>query len=189
MGVPENPGARGVGGAGARGAFLLAVALVLGIVLLQKFDDKSAGGGAGADTTPKAKTSTTVAVKTSLIPTTTARPVRPPEQVKVLVSNGAGVDGFATKVKTFVEGFKYNALGAVNGTRTVEATLVEYAPDFEPEARVLATHLGLPASSVRPLEDSPPIAGDLRGADVLVVAGADIKFPGETATTSTTVRR
>lgn len=186
MGTPENAGARGVGGAGARGAFLLAVALVLGIVLLQKFD-KTGSGGLNVNTNPTPTTVTTRAVRTSLLPTSTTKAPRAPAEVKVLVANGTGTTGFAGKVTTLLQGAAYNALSPTDSSRTVDATLVEYKPDFEPEARAIAQLLMVPASALRPMEDTPPVAST-RDADVLVIAGPDIKLPGETASTTSTTR-
>jgi hypothetical protein len=177
-----------VGGAGARGAFLLAVALILGIVLLQKFDKTGGNGGLAVGTSPKATTTTTRPIRTSLLPTSTTRPPRAPAEVKVLVANGTGTTGFAGKVTSLLQGANYNVLSPTDSSRAVDATLVEYKPDFEPEARAVAQLLALPASAQRPMEDTPPVAST-RDADVLVIAGADIKLPGDTATTTSTIRR
>lgn len=196
MGTPENAGPRGggggtgSGGAGARGAVLLAVALVLGIVLLQKFDETDgAGTSVGVNAGPSATTSTTRRATVSVVPPTTSRAARAPDQVKVLVANGTGISGLAGRVTDLLKGANYNALSPVDATKLSEVTLVEYKPDFEPEARVVAQLLMLPGSALRPMEDSPPVL-DTRGADVIVIAGPDLKLPGDTAaTTSTTIRR
>ena len=41
---------------------------------------------------------------------------------------------------------------------------------------VLAQLLQLPLSSVRPLDDSTPVP-ETRGADIVVIAGADLRLP------------
>ena len=112
------------------------------------------------------------------------------EAVKVLVANGTGTSGLAGSVTNLLKASNYNALSPVDATKLVDITLVQYKPDFEPEARAIAQLLLLPASALRPMEDNPPVPS-LREADILVVAGPDIRLPGEGAagaTTSTTRR-
>ncbi len=182
MGTAEGPGPRPSGSAGARGAFLLAVALVLGIVLLQKFDtgqvpfSTSVDVDAGSVTTGRAPS-------VSVLPPTTSRAARPPDQVKVLAANASNIDGLAGKTTTFLTNNGYNALAPINATRSLDNSLVLYKPDFEPEARALAQLFGLPATAVKPLDDSAPV-NETRNADVVVVAGEDLRLPGDTTSTT-----
>ncbi len=189
MGSPERPDTRAVGAAGARGALLLAAALILGILILQQFDD----GGVpfsqqvtSDDTTATTRRQTSV----SVIPPTTGRPLRGNGEVKVLAANGTGTPGLAGKTSDFMRNLGYDVLQPTDATRVIETTLVEYNPEFEPEARALAQLMLLPASSVRPMEDNPPV-GDRRSADIIVIIGPDLRLPSESTgpTTSTTVRR
>ena len=66
--------------------------------------------------------------------------------------------------------------------------MVYYTPPVQAEARAIATILGVAA--VQPMPSPSPIR-DLRGADVLVMAGPDLaqKAGAGTTTTSTTARR
>jgi len=187
VGAAEGSGRTGAGGAGARGAFLLAVALVLGVVLLQKFDETEGGGTVDAGA-PIETTTTRRGASVSVAPPTTARALRPPEQVKVLVANGTGTSGLAGNVTNLLKGSNYNVLSPVDATKLVDITLVEYQPDFEAEARAIVTFLALPGSALRPMEDSPPV-NDARAADILVIAGPDLKLPGEGGAATPTTRR
>jgi hypothetical protein len=92
--------ARSVAFSAARGAALIGLAVVIGIVLLQVIDDGtsgpigdggsvSAGGTTDTTTTPANSTDTTA-------PTTAPAPLKPPAQVAVLVLNGSGRAGAAT---------------------------------------------------------------------------------------------
>lgn len=185
MGSSERPGVGATGSAGARGAFLLILAFVLGVLILQKFDDGgsapfSGSVSAGGTTTPV--TPTTRRPSVSVLPATTTRALRPNEQVKVLPANATDTQGLATKVGTLLTANNYNALAPTDATKKVDNTLVEYKPDLEPEARALAQLLVLPASSLRPMEDAPPV-GDARGADIIVIIGPDLRVPEATPTT------
>jgi hypothetical protein len=181
--VADGPGARPSGSAGARGAVLLVLAVVLGIVLLNKFDTGSvpfsqpveSNGGHTATTTRRLPS-------VSVVPTTTSRPPRPADQVKVLPANGTSTSGLGGRTGTFLSNNGYNALAPVDASRNLDTSLVLYSADFEPEARAVAQLLGLPASSVKALDANAPVP-DTRGADVVVVAGADLHLPSDTSTT------
>ena len=180
---PEQAGARAGGGTGARGALLLGAALVLGIVILQEFD--SPQFTTRVDTASPTTTTTRRQGSVSVVPTPTTKALRPADQVKVLAANGTVTSGLGARTTTLLQQQNYNALSPIDATRTVEATQVQYKPDFEAEARAVAQLLQLPASSVRVMEDSPPVA-DTRDADIVVIIGPDLTLPA--ATTSTTRR-
>jgi hypothetical protein len=165
---------RSAGGAALRGAGLLAVAVILGIILLRN------GGG-----DPYGKAVRTIA---SLPPevtvphptaTTITVPVRTPAQIKVLPANGTNTAGAGTTIFTRLKQAQYNVLAATNTTTQGSATasVVYYNPDFEREARVVAQLLGLPDSAVQPMPTPPPVA-DTRGADIVVVVGPDLAKEG-----------
>lgn len=172
---------RSAGMAAGRGAALLAVAVVLGIVLLNATDDGggqvTAGPSVTADTKGRGTTST---VPTS---TTTTLPARPPAEVKVLTVNGTDVKGAAGKARDILRTGGYNVLAPVTGTPG-PATTVYYAPTFDREAGAVAQALALPPGGVQPLPTPPPIA-DVRGTDVLVVVGPDLAARLITTTTTT----
>lgn len=187
-GGPSDPS----GGTSSRGLILLGVALFLGIVILNK--TQSDGGASTQVRSSTARTTTTKAGRSSTTaPPVTARPARPPVEIKVLPANGSGVAGLGVKVGDRLRAANYNVLAAVNtaGGKSITTSSVEYVADFEPEARAVAQALGLPASAVRALEASPPVA-DTKGADVLVLVGPDLNTAAATSTTtartSTTAR-
>jgi hypothetical protein len=162
-------------GVGAKGIVLVAAALLVGIVLLNKFDDSS------VPFTPRVNvqsgtTTTRRLPSVSIVPSTTLRAPRSPADVKVLVANGTSTTGLATKTADFLRRSNYNSLSPTDATKNLDATIVAYRADYESEARVLAQLLQVPLSAVRPLDDNTPVS-DNRGADVVVVAGSDIKVP------------
>jgi hypothetical protein len=180
LGSAEPPDARVSGSTGVRAAVLLTAAVLLGLLLLRQFDagtfEQSVDTGGTTDTTSREPT-------VSVIPNTTARPLRPPADVKVVAANGTSVSGLAAKTTEFMRQNGYNVLAPTDATRPIENSQVEYRQDFEPEARAVAQSLQLPASAVRPIESEPPVA-DTRSTDILVLIGDDLQLPGETTTTT-----
>ena len=186
---------RSAGMAAGRGAAVLFVAVVIGMLLLNRVDDPpgrrgSAGNGNGSGTE---ETTTTAAEP---VPTTV--PVRPPAEVKVLSANGTRVNGAAGRVRDALQAACYNVLSTIEVKQPVEARAVFFTPGFEREAQAVSQALKLPPTSVRPLP--PPNAlpvSDLRGANVVAVVGPELArqaaAPSSTTTTarrtSTTARR
>ncbi len=160
-------------GSPTRGIALVVVALVIGVILLRDddaattavavgtdtpvVDDDGGDGGDGTDTS-----STT---------TTTAAP-RPPSQVKVLVANGSSVNGAAGTQTDELEALGYVTATPGNAER-VPATVIYYTAGFEPEARALATQLGLAETAVAMLPAVAPV-DDLQLSNLLLVLGPDL---------------
>jgi hypothetical protein len=118
----------------------------------------------------------------SVVPTPTTRTLRPASDIKVLAANGTSTSGLGGRTTAVLQAQGYNALSPVDATKAVEATQVQYKPDYEAEARALAQFLQLPASSVRPMEDSPPVP-ETRDANIIVIVGSDLNLPTATSTT------
>jgi hypothetical protein len=179
---------RSAGGAALRGAGLLAIAVILGIILLRSGGGdpyatalKAAGSPSPEITVPR-PTATTITV-----------PVRQPAQIKVLPANGTNTAGAGTAIFTRLKQAQYDVLAATNTTNQGSATTsnVYFNPNFDREARVVAQLLGLPDSAVLPMPTPPPVS-DTRGADIIVVVGPDLaKEANPTPVTSppTTARR
>jgi hypothetical protein len=174
MGTTEEPGPPHQG-VGARGILLVAAAFLVGIVLLNRFD--SGSGPFTPDVDVETGTTTTRRQPTvTAQATTTLRQPRPPADVRVLPANGTNTTGLGARTNEFLRKANYNALAPIDASRVVDTSIVAYRAEFEPEARVLAQLLQLPLSAVRPLDDSTPVP-ETRGADVVVVAGADLRLP------------
>jgi hypothetical protein len=176
------------GSAGAKGAFLLVVAAILGIVLLQAFDTDFNGAGVGVDvggsTVPSGGSSTGSSVPSGAVtPTTTGITSRAPADVSILVANGAGIRGLGSQTADQLRTLGYNALTAVDATKTLDATSVQYAEGYQNEAAAVALTLGLAGTAVQPLNS--PAVPDTQGANVIVLLGADVAR--NVTTTSSTV--
>lgn len=151
---------RSLVGAAARGTGLIAVAVAIGIVLLQYSDDprpdRTAAGREPAAATPLSPAPSTT--------TTTAGP-RPPGEVRVLVLNASGRKGMAGEMAGRLRVGGYQTLEPGNTTVRPQTT-VGCRPGFELEATALASALGVPSQA------APP--GDLLPADgdCLVIIGS-----------------
>jgi hypothetical protein len=164
----------------ARGAALVVVAVLLGLVLLRNgidtsevvtptrdaseegTDEGTDGGDEGTDegTDEGEETPTTAAV-------------RPPAEVSVIVLNGTSIAGTAGKYSDAIASAGYQMIEPGNATSQTPTTLVFYTEGFEAEAVAVATAAGVPATvSPAPLTDPPP--GEVGAANVVVVIGTDI---------------
>jgi hypothetical protein len=92
--------------------------------------------------------------------------------VAVLVANGAGIRGLGSQTADQLHTLGYNTLTAVDATKALDATSVQYAEGYQTEAAAIALTLGLPATAVQPLNS--PAVPDTQGANVIVLLGADV---------------
>jgi hypothetical protein len=176
--------------ASVRGVAVLAVAVVLGFLLLGGSDELSVSttskSGAGSTTT-----STPLTLPDAS--TTTAPPAgqgtaKPPAEVKVVVLNGSGgvARGVAGTSTAKLTELGYQTADAANAA-PVDATVVYFADGFEPNAQEIKTALNL-SGTVAPLADLK--GADVQDANVVVVLGADaaalVEGGGEGSTTTTT---
>jgi hypothetical protein len=160
----------------ARGALLLAIAVVLGVVLLNTFDDGKdpfAEGLVATDTTTS--TTTTIAAPATTTTSTAAKPtLHASGDVKVLPANGTNTNRFGARVGDKLKASGFNVLSAVDSTpKGVAASVVYSTPGYEADAADIASKLGLAAAAVK--TGAPTVSSsDLRGANVIVVAGTDL---------------
>lgn len=176
----------------SRGVILVAVAVVLGAILLIK------GGGIGFDRgdeeltidsggdTPAAEATTT---------TTTAAPSTsvPPASLTVVALNGAGINGYAASAQQFLNVAGYTSTTAATAATQSATTIVYFAPGFEADAMAVAELFGLPATSVQPIPEGTQLAREAADVpadtDVVVLLGPDVQnrleSSGASATTTT----
>ena len=182
----RRPGAgdgygRGSGMAAGRAAALLAVAVVLGIILLNAADDTSPRQvAAGTEDSNGEETTTSTAVSTTVV----TLPVRAPADVRVISANATDVRGVARKATDQLKAAGYNVLSPTDAAKA-PASAVYFVGDYMREAEAVATALGLPPTAVQPLPTPPPLA-DARGATVIVLVGPELaaQLSGTTATTA-----
>jgi hypothetical protein len=170
--------------AAGRGALLLAVAVFLGVVLLNAAED----GPAQRVTTGEEPSAQEPGPGTEAPDTTsTTAPIRAPKDVKVLSANGTPVQGAAGRVRDALRAQGYNVLAPLDA-RPAQTSAVYYTPTFEREAEAIAQALALPSSAVQPVPNPPPVP-QLREANVVVVVGPELaQRLARAATTTTTAR-
>lgn len=119
--------------AAARGAILIGVAVVIGIILLSVVDKGGGGGGVGP---------TSASVPTNGSTTSTSGAAgRPSAEITVFVENASGVNQAAATLSNELRGLGYAISGT--GNAAVQAgTTVACVAGFELEAQALAAAIG-----------------------------------------------
>jgi LytR cell envelope-related transcriptional attenuator len=162
---------RSASGAIARGAALVAVAVLIGVLLLARGLDSgelvTASGDDGGEETEGTSPGGTASSTTATTAPTTARPA---SEVRVLVANGSGIPGVAGQRTETLATAGYATLEPANAAPTPN-TQVLFVEGFQAEAAAVATALGFPATVAQPLPDPPPV--DPLDANVVVVLGQD----------------
>ncbi len=143
----------------ARGAILVGVAVVIGIVLLQVIDKGGGGGGSATPTPPNGSESTT---------STTGSGGRAPADVRILVENGSGLSQAAATLANELRGKGYAIAGTGNAPLQTGTTVACLA-GFEDEATTLAAAVGAGAT-VTAFPATPPAGSE--NADCLVIKGS-----------------
>lgn len=157
-----------------RGALLVGVAIVIGIVLLQVVDNPSStvGDGSGGNGSTSQTTAAPDGTTGDTTGTTVAgQVVRPPAEVTVQVLNGSGVQGAAGALTTALQAFGYATVEA-GTTDATEGDVVYCSGGLDAEAAALATNVGGdPPPTTEAMPDPRPTGAN---ADVncLVVLGA-----------------
>jgi cytoskeletal protein RodZ len=179
QGSSGSTGSR-TGAASARGIALLVGAVLLGIVLLRATDppdslaDAAEGPVRSSTTAPPPTDEPTDdedATTSSSSPSTTEAAEDTP---RVLVANAANQAGVAGQLSSEVEAADFAVAPPANATVDVTSSVVHFAPGFEEAAADVAA-LFDPRPEVAPMPDPLPVAaGDLAGANVIVVAGPDL---------------
>ena len=160
-----------------RGAALVAVAVIVGVILLgQGFDtgflpsssETPSEQAANDDDDDDEATDNGDATTTS---TTAAAVAHDASQVRVIVLNGGGPSGSAGTSSTALAAAGYPTLDAAD-TDDVAATVVYSTPGFEADAALVAQTLNI-AAPPQPLPATPPTGTPVGQVDVVVVLGPD----------------
>ena len=145
---------------GAKGAIVVGLAVILGIVGLQILDD-SDDGSSGA-------TGATAGVSVTTAPGATTIPLRANGDVRVKVYNATGVQGKAQTLTDTLAADGYNTQEPTTLDDPRQGTVVECVAGFEREAKVLSLY-GVPGSTVAEYPSDPPEGAS--DADCIVIIG------------------
>ncbi len=171
----------------ARGAALVVVAVLLGLVLLRNgLDTSEVVTSSRNDSSTDGTTDDSSDEGTDAIDeeTTTTLAVRSPAEVTVVVLNGTSVGGAAGKYSTAIGTAGYQMVDPADAATKIPATQVFFTAGYEREAAAVALAAGAPATLTPALLPTPP-PGEVGAANVVVVIGADLA--SLTPTTATTV--
>jgi hypothetical protein len=97
---------------------------------------------------------------------------RPPDEVRVLVANGTAINGAAGVATDKLIARNYATLTPTNA-ETVDVTIIYYEADYEADALLVAEYLSARPDQVTPMPATDPGGVDRRGANILVILGAD----------------
>jgi hypothetical protein len=167
---------------GGRGLIVVAIALILGILILKNgFSSSATPGGT---TAPKNSTTTTApAQSTTTAPAATTTVDR--SKFTVLVANASGVSGAAGRLTDKMKSDGYVMAPATDATTKADQTVVYYVNGYQAQAADVAAYLNVGPPQAMP---SPPPVKDLGQAQVLVVEGRDIASSAGTPASSTTAK-
>ncbi|MET0729195.1 MAG: LytR C-terminal domain-containing protein [Acidimicrobiales bacterium] len=162
----------------ARGAALVVVAVLLGLVLLRNGIDTSevvtsSNGDDSSTDAGDAEEGTDAGTGEGEEDTPTTVAVRPPAEVSVIVLNGTSVSGAAGKYSTAIGTAGYQMLDPGDAPTKIPTTQVFFTPGFEQEAAAVALAAGAPGT-VTPVPLTSPPPGEVGAANVVVVIGADL---------------
>jgi hypothetical protein len=165
---------RSVAFSAARGAALIGLAVIIGIVLLQVIDDGTSGpiGDGGSSAAAGGTTNTTATTSdsgsSSTTSTTAASPPKPPAQVAVLVLNGSGRPGAATTQSNALKAKGYQTLIPADATGRA-GNIVYFKPGFDRECTTVAASVD-GAPKVEAIPSPPPTGSDT--ANCVVILGS-----------------
>jgi hypothetical protein len=145
-----------------RGAVVIGLAVLLGIIGLQILDDSNDGpDDATVMTTPGAASDGSST-------TTAGAPLRENQDVRVKVYNASGVPGKAQTLTDTLSAKGYNMQTPANLGRQRAGTVVQCQSGFTAEGDLLS-FLHVPASTVQAFPSDPPEGAS--DADCLVIVG------------------
>jgi hypothetical protein len=145
-----------------RGAVVIGLAVIVGIIGLQILDDSGNDRGAKS-------ASTTAPVSTVPGSTSTTSPTgRPLGQVRVKVYNASGITGQAQAQSDQLKAKGWNTLPVANLSKKRSGTTVECRSGFDKEGKWIA-YAGVPGAKVQSFPSNPPDGSS--DADCLVIIG------------------
>lgn len=145
---------RSVAFSAARGALLIGIAVIIGIVLLQVIDDGTSGPISDGSSVAAGGTTDTTAPadgdSSSTTTTTASTPVKPPAEVAVLVLNGSGRPGAASAQANALKAKGYQTLVPADAPDRA-GNIVYFKPGFDRECTTVSTSVdGAPKVEAMP---------------------------------------
>ncbi len=150
---------RGASVAAAKGAGLVLLAIIIGIVLLNVVDDgsKPSATTSGQKTTTTTQKATTQTTKKKSTTTTSNTPAKSPSQVRVIVLNAGAPTGSAGNLSSALRGKGYTnqVLASDWSNAGITGKVVYCKPGFTQEGAALALAVG-PGTPNKPFPTPAP---------------------------------
>lgn len=160
----------------ARGAALVVVAVLVGLLLLRNGIDTSEVVTATREDDSTEETGDTgedSADDTTTEETEVTTPVKSPPEVQVIVFNASSTNGAGGKYTTALQAVGYQTLEPATAEVKLPTTQILFTQGFDREAAAVAAAIG--AAAITPAALDPTQApGDVGTANVVVVLGADL---------------
>lgn len=174
--TPESPPP--AQGSVAKGAILVAVAVIIGFVLIRddgiESQTSAVGADVGVDVDEGNDDAATDDTTTDDTTPSSVPDARDPAEVRVLVANGTAVSGAAGRYTEVLTAAGYQTAGATDALdKSAETTFVYFTAGYEAEARAVAAALGASPDNVAALPTAPVVA-DNSLANVIVVVGPEL---------------
>jgi hypothetical protein len=143
-----------------RGAAIVGLAVIVGIIGLQILDDNKGGGSSSTSGEQASSTSTTG----------DGPAAHAPADVTVMTYNASDVQNAGRSVSDKLKGLGYETLEPANYGSTRKGTAVQCRPGYEGDAKVLAFYGIGNGAVVEPFPSDPPSGSE--NANCIVIVGS-----------------
>jgi LytR cell envelope-related transcriptional attenuator len=144
-----------------RGAVLVGLAVIVGIIGLQILDDSGSGSSITAATSETSAPATTT-------PTGQASKPHPPGEVSIKVYNASDVQGAGQQLSDKLKTYGYNMLAPANLNGTRKGTVVQCRSGYDGDGAVIAGFGIGNGATAGPFPESPPDGADKANCIVIV---------------------
>jgi LytR cell envelope-related transcriptional attenuator len=156
-----------------RGAILVGLAVIAGIVGIQILDDSDSGNGSAVVVTTSDTTPSTTRGGSGSTSTTVADNGRhDPADVKVAILNASEVEGAATTLKNQLAASGFNVVFTGNLPEPRTGDVVQCRSAFETDGKVLAIY-GVAGENVQTMAFPTDPPEGTQGADCIIILGKD----------------
>ncbi len=144
-----------------RGAVLVGLAVIVGIIGLQILDDSGSGSSVTAATSETSAPTTTTATGQASKP-------HPPGEVSIKVYNASDVQGAGQQLSDKLKTYRYNMLAPANLNSTRKGTVVQCRSGYDGDGAVIAGFGIGNGATAGPFPSSPPDGADKANCIVIV---------------------
>ena len=145
-----------------RGAVLVGLAVIVGIIGLQILDDSQSGNSVTISTSDTSPPTTTIAGQEAK--------AHLPSEVAIKVYNASDIQGSGQQLTDKLKTFGYNMQTPANLNSTRKGTVVQCRAGYEADGNVISVY-GIPGSTSEGFPSSPPEGAET--ANCIVILGTN----------------